>query len=330
MTAYTSEWYADLKGPRNNGGKHGPKVNRSHETAIRFLVTAARDIRSRIESGNSRTEDLVHQLRGRLQEAVFFDFVTPELLKASKVLDQNGLDMIFQAPEGIFPLDIVEDTAMLFAKWMIGDLDPHLLRGINVINKRNKELKKTMLHRTLVPGYPFRLSCDCLGDDHLINGQWWPLLICARRDGAHGEIEAGIHGSSALGAHSILISGSSYDDIDRGEELHYCGTPGKDGKPSTRTGYMIKSCENHTPVRVLRTHNLPQNNPYRPAVGLRYDGLYRITDFTVRKPETVTHRFTLKRLPGQNPIRNAGPGARPTAKEQDMYRDLRLVQALEI
>ena len=44
------------------------------------------------------------------------------------------------------------------------------------------------------------------GHNGLEIGQWWPLRICALRDGAHGAMQGGIAGSSATGAYSIVIS----------------------------------------------------------------------------------------------------------------------------
>ena len=45
------------------------------------------------------------------------------------------------------------------------------------------------------------------------------------RDGAHGEIEAGIHGQPGKGAYSIVLSGSGYSDIDEGNTLKVSLSP---------------------------------------------------------------------------------------------------------
>ena len=103
---------------------------------------------------------------------------------------------------------------------------------------------------------------------------------------------------------------------------------GKDGKPSARTGYLIKSYVKGTLARVLRGHNLPDNNPYRPAMGLRYDGLYKVVSFKILDPKTAMYRFTMERVPGQSPIRHEGPGARPTLQEQDQWRKVRQLTGL--
>lgn len=45
------------------------------------------------------------------------------------------------------------------------------------------------------------------GHNGLVVGQWWPMQICALRDGAHGMRMAGIAGSQTTGVHSIVVSG---------------------------------------------------------------------------------------------------------------------------
>ena len=67
------------------------------------------------------------------------------------------------------------------------------------------------------------------------------------------------------------------------------------------------------PVRVLRQSN--KKSGYAPKEGIRYDGLYQITARECLKVETAFYRFTLQRLPGQDPIRYHGVEARPTYEE---------------
>ena len=42
------------------------------------------------------------------------------------------------------------------------------------------------------------------------------LQICAGRDGAHGEMEAGIYGKTDKGAYSDVVGGEAYANIDMG------------------------------------------------------------------------------------------------------------------
>jgi hypothetical protein len=86
----------------------------------------------------------------------------------------------------------VADAEALWVRWMKGNTDPHLLRGVNT-GKGN--IENTGMNRTnymLEPNYQFKRNADVAGNNLLTNGQWWPLRLCAIRDGAHGEQEAGI------------------------------------------------------------------------------------------------------------------------------------------
>jgi hypothetical protein len=54
--------------------------------------------------------------------------------------------------------------------------------------------------------------------------------MCALRDGAHGEMIAGISGKKEEGAQSCIMSGGEngdgekYPDMDYGDRVLYCGT----------------------------------------------------------------------------------------------------------
>lgn len=70
---------------------------------------------------------------------------------------------------------------------------------------------------------------------------------------------------------------------------------------------------------------LPPNNPYRPSVGLRYDGLYKVV--SMRQPDAAkaNYIFQLKRCENQHPIRYEDNAARrPTRYEEAEYRRLKL------
>ena len=161
------------------------------------------------------------------------------------------------------------------------------------------------------------------------------------RDGAHGEIEAGIHGQPAKGAYSVVLSGGGYSDIDEGDTLkvclchsrlpvkvcidttsQYCGTSGSEGKMTAGTRLLLEAKDFSQPIRVLRSSNLPAKNIYRPAKGYRYDGLYEIVESELLDADTAMHRFLLKRCRGQNPIRYQGQEKRPTDEEQAEYEKI--------
>ena len=49
-------------------------------------------------------------------------------------------------------------------------------------------------------------NCNIFGHNGLRIGQWWPLRVCALRDGAHGAMQGGIAGNSRSGAFSVVVS----------------------------------------------------------------------------------------------------------------------------
>ena len=255
----------------------------------------------------------------------FYDFLgSGVIVKKSKVLEDSvGLPQIFYDAGGVgYPWDLQDDAQMLYSKWMQGILDPHLLRGIESVRKQRAAGKSTISHR-LQPDYPGRVSCNVVGENRLHNGQWWPMQICAMRDGAHGEIEAGIHGRPGRGAFSVILSGGGYDDVDEGDRILYCGTSGTEGKATAGTNHLKETHKLKNPLRVLRSSALPQANPYRPQKGLRYDGLYDIVDYEIIDASTAMHRFSLKRRANQHPIRCMGDEARPTNEEVLEYLKIR-------
>ena len=75
---------------------------------------------------------------------------------------------------------------------------------------------------------------------------------------------------------------------------------------------MLKAYETQQSLRVLRSASLSTGNAYRPARGIRYDGLYRIISYEILDPETAMYRFSLSRLEGQDPIRCSGDGKVPS------------------
>ncbi|OJD22037.1 hypothetical protein ACJ73_06619 [Blastomyces percursus] len=262
-------------------------------------------------------------MRGRIQQLQFYDVsaALPSLLQ--KFMDYNtGLPAIVNSPDDTVPWDIKLDCEAILIRWERGDFDSNLLRGI-MTGERNRTVRR------LDPTYQFKRGSIVVGDNDLRNGQWFPLQITAIRDGAHGEMEAGISGRDKVGAVSIILSsaGKGYPDIDQGDTIAYCGTRGKDGQISAGTNLLIESHANRTPIRVLRSSKLPKINPYRPTIGFRYDGLYEIHDVDVLDSQTMLHRFKLRRIAGQTPIRYQGEERRPTEREVEEWRILQNLDA---
>jgi len=311
----SSDWYENINMKE--------KFSRSDVETVKYVTTLIK--RCQTNPGDSDTERLFSELRRKIHQMDFYDFISGVILKKSKVLDDGqGLTVIFdkQRNGGVeYPWDIRADAEALYLRWLTGVVDPHLLRGINTVKRLTGSIKRTT-HK-LESDNPNRTSCDYAGAGDLQNGQWWPLQICAMRDGAHGEIEAGIHGKPDKGALSVVMSSGGYADVDEGTSIQYCGTSGSAGKPTAGTNHLKEASRTRNPVRVLRSSALPARNPYRPSRGLRYDGLYDVIDFEVLDEETAMHRFSLKRREGQDPIRHKGVEARPTNEEVAEYTKIR-------
>lgn len=299
------------------------KHSRSDVETVKYLGTLIR--RRQDLPRDSNPDRLYSEIRQRLHQMEFYDFISGVILKKSKVLDDTrGLAAIFDENSSHavhYPWDIRADAESLYLRWMHGITDPHLLRGITTARKTTNGTKRTT-HK-LDAAYEHRRSCNHVGPGELQNGQWWPLQVAAMRDGAHGEIEAGIHGKPEKGAFSVVLSGGGYADEDEGATIRYCGTSGSGGKPSLGTGYLLRACSLGNAVRVLRSAALPARNPYRPSRGLRYDGMYDVVSFEVLDEVTAMHRFRLERRRGQDPIRCSGVEARPTNEEVAEYTKIR-------
>lgn len=105
------------------------------------------------------------------------------------------------------------------------------------------------------------------------------------QSGVHKPLVAGISGSQAEGADSIVMSGGYEDDEDFDEVVVYTGHGGND----PNTGRQVDHQEwnrgnqalrlnrlNGLPVRVVRGSGL--DSPHAPESGFRYDGLYYVED----------------------------------------------------
>jgi hypothetical protein len=203
-----SEWYQNIdtreKFPR------GDKATLDHvKVLIKNCIDAAKN--------NGDTERSFSELRTKIHEMEVYKFVTPILVKKSKVLEPEGLLQIFDGPDkSLFPWDIAADAEGLWQRWMGGELDAFLLRGIHTTKGILQSGARRISHR-IDKAYTQKKSANVVGNNNLMNGQWWPSRICALRDGAHGEQEGGISGQAGKGAFSIVLSYSQYGDQDRGE-----------------------------------------------------------------------------------------------------------------
>lgn len=161
-----------------------------------------------------------------------------------------------------------------------------------------------------------RRSADVRGHNGHTVGDWWPLQICAYRDGAHGVMQGGIHGARESGAFSVVVSGmyNQYDQ-DEGHALWYSGTMAHNSLSATnpiisdKSQAMITAQSRGRELRVLRSAN--SRSSWSPEVGIRYDGLYRITarDIGTNEHGGTFPRFRLQRVAGQPAIDQQVPSA---------------------
>lgn len=183
-TRHSSEWYEriDMK----------QKFARSDLESLKYLKSLIRNCEERTregdasKEGHSELQSTFVKLRRRLHQMEFYDFLSGVLVKRSKLLEDGGLPSIFNGSNAVqYPWDIRADSLSLYHRWLAGVIDPHLLRGIETKSNRAANGKETK-SRCLQKDYENRVSCNYIGAGHLQNGQWWPLQICALRDGAHG------------------------------------------------------------------------------------------------------------------------------------------------
>ncbi|TGO15147.1 hypothetical protein BPAE_0590g00030 [Botrytis paeoniae] len=174
-------------------------------------------------------------------------------------------------------------------------------------------------------------DCKIYGHNGLTVGDCWARQIAALRDGAHGAPQAGIVGDVEEGAYSIIIS-KHYEgfDLDQGDTIEYSAPGAIDSTAkepeSTKHGVIVlkRSIVTKNPVRVLRTAGCAWKNG--PAMGIRYDGLYRVIEGKVgtNGKGGKYWRFTLKRLRRVNgsdqvPINIS----RPTKEEVGLFEKVR-------
>jgi hypothetical protein len=270
----------------------------------------------------AQLEKLFDELRDHIHKAEILLKVDKLIVRKAFMLHEtSGLPRIFASPKVDYPWDIRADARQLYRRWREGVFEIDPLRGI----KSSKD--KDRASDSIDPAWKHRVSPKFYGEGNLIPGQWWPTQLTTVRDGAHGSPQGGIYGEKEKGAYSLVLSGGgpAYGDEDNGDEIWYSGTDGSNFTPTENTTRLIESCNHiHNQVRVLRSHQLPKNNPYRPEVGLRYDGLYEVVEQKLVDREKARYKFKLVRSKGQFPIRCRNNAAsRPTRFEIDEDDKLR-------
>jgi predicted restriction endonuclease len=120
-------------------------------------------------------------------------------------------------------------------------------------------------------------------------GQMFPTRAALTAAGVHRATQAGIVGTGARGAESIVVSGGYEDDQDDGDVIIYTGHGGRDGGrqvsdqsfDSPGNAALLTSSLTGAPVRVSRGAH--RGSVHAPPSGYRYDGLFRV-DSCWREP----------------------------------------------
>jgi hypothetical protein len=116
------------------------------------------------------------------------------MVRSQRTLD--ALTELVRAGNALrIPQDIILEAQSLRARWLRSDFDKALMRGIASSSTINRDVVRGKIKRTggwrLEENYRHRINALVIGHNGLTIGDWWPLQICAMRDGAHGEMEAG-------------------------------------------------------------------------------------------------------------------------------------------
>lgn len=161
-------------------------------------------------------------------------------------------------------------------------------------------------------------------------GQWFPNRRAAHEAGVHRPTQAGICGTKATGAESIVVSGGYRDDRDYGDVIVYTGHGGR--SPETKkqvadqtledpgNAALVTSYLEGLPVRVIRGAHT--GSPHAPTHGYRYDGLFRVASYgsTLGMDGFLIWQFRLEALqPADTAATSAAeaedqPAAEPTAR----------------
>ncbi|KAH8728475.1 PUA-like domain-containing protein [Phaeosphaeriaceae sp. PMI808] len=314
------KWYTEIK----TTGLRMKELSKKRPQAASALEALKNCVgRCEIELRPNELFKLYEELRNHIHKAEITLEVDRYILRMVRILDvAPGLPRIFKE-DAKFPADIKADSYQLYSRWLREDFSKDLLRGIVTVKGKNRDgdrLDKKYREKHYI-------SPKFYGEGHLVLGQWWPTQLCTVRDGAHGATQGGISGDKENGTYSIVLSGGGgYHDKDDGDFIEYSGTDGKEHKPTEATLMMVTSAELGNDIRVIRSSQLHRNNKYRPQLGLRYDGLYKIKSFKIVHEEKQIHRFHLERCPGQQPIRCGENAARrPTVFETVAYQKLKLL-----
>jgi putative restriction endonuclease len=137
--------------------------------------------------------------------------------------------------------------------------------------------------------------------------------------GVHRQLQAGISGTPAEGASSIVLNGGYPDDEDEGNLIIYTGHGGQKNRKQVEdqrlddsgNAALVRSELDGLPVRVIRGY---KGDPaHSPTSGYRYDGLYRVVDHwpKTRPDGFLVWQFRLEKMPDDVGFTVADPTAAP-------------------
>ncbi|MFD3424118.1 YDG/SRA domain-containing protein [Streptomyces decoyicus] len=204
-----------------------------------------------------------------------------------------------------------------------------------------------LLHDKHFPDYRHELLLLEAGlPDETFDGFGHPPHVCIgdgfkrrrtlARAKVHRQTMAGICGTAATGAESIVVSGGYRDDEDYGDEIIYTGQGGRD--ETTKQHYkdqeltlgnaaLVTSFATGKPVRVIRGSG--GDRQYSPPTGLRYDGLYRVEEYWSQRGKSnfLVWRYRLRsierfdkqaatNIARSAPSGNSAPGRKETSTQR--------------
>ncbi|KAI5367416.1 putative PUA-like superfamily, SRA-YDG superfamily protein [Septoria linicola] len=156
-------------------------------------------------------------------------------------------------------------------------------------------------------------------------GDWWISPLFAYRDGIidSGSSEGGIV-CDGEAAYAVVMTGGDEVFGGDGETIRYRARSNDPG----RYRLSAASIESRHPIRILRSHTL--NSMWKPRTGLRYEGLYKITGWSVKhntRTNEVDFVVKFRRLPAQAAFETVL--ARPWTEEVEDYREYKRLRDLK-
>lgn len=178
----------------------------------------------------------------------------------------------------------------------------------------------------------------------ILEGDIFTNRVDLHQNRVHRPLQAGISGSGAEGADSIVLSGKYEDDEDHGDVIIYTGQGGRELSTGRQVADQVLAkgnlalafnCQHGLPVRVIRGAHY---SPFAPFEGYRYDGLYRVTSYWKDQGRSgfIVWRFQLEKIIPTQP--EEGSASEPSVEYQvkrvqttiqRIVRDTELAQQLK-